>query len=84
MFYKISTRFYTQECKVGCFSLRSKKKGGLTYLSLPLILILALTVPLGIDDLSNPIFIQLATGHLLILALIVVLMGLLLCYLYST
>gem|GEM_PF-6703209 len=36
MFYRTNTRLYTQECKVGCFSLRSKKKGGLTYLSLPL------------------------------------------------
>ena len=42
MFYRTNTRLYTQECKVGCFSLRSKKKGGLTYLSLPIILILAL------------------------------------------
>ena len=27
MFYKTNTRFYAQECKVGCFLLRSKKKG---------------------------------------------------------
>ena len=56
MFYKLNTRFYTQECKVGCFYLNPTLQNFLTLRLCRYSTILC--CPIKTDHRENPVFLR--------------------------